>query len=232
MLKFEIIDNPLLFRNDASSVSSSNKKHLILWAILFSLALHAIVVVCVVLANRSDSQSALWSGGQGNGSYDVAFVELGDLKIVSEESDDSDMSDLSDGSNVHKKQKVFSKKVASKQSANFGQGASNTPSGGVGNGLDASGVSSENAPCIIAEIRKRIARQKTFPEEAKEKGWEGVVTVQFQINATGQLDFVKVAKSSGYAVLDQSATAAVSQAAPFPYLAGVIQVPMEYRLNR
>ncbi len=214
----------------------SKTKRLIFFAMLFSIALHAFVIVCIVFADRSDSHSRLWSGGQGDGSYDVAFVELGDLKVVSggpmDSMDKMDMMDKA-GKKIAIKQKGLNqqKKPNGAMAPQSGKGNSNTPAGGVGNGLDVTGASADNAPSVIAEIRKRIAQHKTFPAEARKNGWEGEVGIQFQINAQGQLAFVKVVKSSGHEILDVAALETIAQAAPFPYFPDVILVPVEYQLR-
>jgi protein TonB len=48
-----------------------------------------------------------------------------------------------------------------------------------------------------------------YPEMARVRGYEGVVLIAAEILPTGRVGSVKIHKSSGYAILDQSALEAV-----------------------
>ncbi len=50
-----------------------------------------------------------------------------------------------------------------------------------------------------------------YPELARQQGYEGVVLVAAEILADGRVGKARVSKSSGYAILDQSAVKAVKQ---------------------
>ncbi len=65
-------------------------------------------------------------------------------------------------------------------------------------------------------VRGRIERHKTYPTLARQRQQEGRVTLRFTIDAKGGLASLKVARSSGVPSLDQAASDAVRQAAPFP----------------
>ncbi len=68
------------------------------------------------------------------------------------------------------------------------------------------------------KIHSRIARAKRYPHSARAAGEEGTVKVKFTVGPTGSVSGIRVAKSSGFASLDQAAIDAVSRAAPFPPL--------------
>ncbi len=64
-----------------------------------------------------------------------------------------------------------------------------------------------------AQIRARLytdlARYFDYPYVARLRGWEGAVLLAFNIEANGHLKEIRVARSSGYAVLDDSALSAL-----------------------
>lgn len=64
-------------------------------------------------------------------------------------------------------------------------------------------------------LRKSIELVWTYPREAARRGMEGVVGLQFSINAAGKAQRVKVTKSSGYQMLDEAIVNAVKLASPF-----------------
>jgi periplasmic protein TonB len=53
---------------------------------------------------------------------------------------------------------------------------------------------------------------------ARSRGMEGEVVVRLRIGAGGGVEFFEVARSSGYAMLDQAALEMVQRADPFPPL--------------
>ncbi|MBU1918553.1 energy transducer TonB, partial [bacterium] len=69
------------------------------------------------------------------------------------------------------------------------------------------------------------------PLLAKEQGLSGIVTLNFQINKAGQLNYVKIMRSSGHDSLDQAAISSVQKAVPLPHYPEPIAVALEYRLN-
>lgn len=64
---------------------------------------------------------------------------------------------------------------------------------------------------FVATLRSRLARTK--PRGLRIKG---VAVVVFAVLPSGELDYVRVAKSSGSQALDEAAVGAVRRAAPFP----------------
>lgn len=56
---------------------------------------------------------------------------------------------------------------------------------------------------VIAALR--------YPEEALKKNWEGVVMVAVLVDAAGRVNETRIAKSSGYAVLDDEALITVAR---------------------
>lgn len=56
---------------------------------------------------------------------------------------------------------------------------------------------------VIAAIR--------YPEEATKKHWEGVAVVEVLVDAAGRVEETRIAKSSGYGVLDDEALITVAR---------------------
>jgi TonB family protein len=56
------------------------------------------------------------------------------------------------------------------------------------------------------------------------------VLVEMRLEGDGNLTGVRLLEGSGYAVLDDATIVAVRRAAPFPPVARVLTVPVEYRL--
>ena len=70
-----------------------------------------------------------------------------------------------------------------------------------------------NYGLAIAEV---LARYKAYPPIAQMQGWEGSVTMQLRVAASGRLLEAEVHRSSGHGVLDREALAMAAKAARFP----------------
>lgn len=86
--------------------------------------------------------------------------------------------------------------------------------------VDVSGILKDYARKLLAKIDSK----KDYPMDCRRSGTEGVVSVQFTVSKSGSVSGVSVAKSSGSRSLDNAATDAVRNAAPFP--------PLPEELNR
>jgi protein TonB len=58
---------------------------------------------------------------------------------------------------------------------------------------------------LLGELRTRLSRYLTYPSLARKHGWEGTVLLGLRVEPDGQLDRIRLERSSGYAVLDNSA---------------------------
>ena len=82
----------------------------------------------------------------------------------------------------------------------------------------------------LAVVRHRIDAHKVYPPIAVRNGWEGRVLVEMRLEGDGSLTTVRLLEGSGYGVLDDATIVAVRRASPFPPVARVLTVPVEYRL--
>lgn len=88
----------------------------------------------------------------------------------------------------------------------------------------------------LAKVRQKIQESLRYPSMAKKMGVEGEAVVQFLIHANGTVDAssIKIAKSSGKAILDHNAIDAVLDATPFelpPKEALEIAIPVVFKLK-
>lgn len=86
----------------------------------------------------------------------------------------------------------------------------------------------------IDRIKQQIDDAKEYPQRARRRNLEGVVTVLFAIGAGGELESISVSTSSGSRILDRSAVQAVQKAAPFgppPNGAVTLKLPIRYQLT-
>jgi TonB family protein len=58
---------------------------------------------------------------------------------------------------------------------------------------------------LLGELRTRLSQYLTYPPVARNRGWEGTVLLGLRVEPDGQLDKIRLERSSGYAVLDNSA---------------------------
>ncbi len=68
----------------------------------------------------------------------------------------------------------------------------------------------------LMNMKTRIELYWEFPVLAVRNGWQGNLRINFTINEDGTLGEIKIANSSGYPVLDDSARTALKLAAPLP----------------
>jgi len=64
-------------------------------------------------------------------------------------------------------------------------------------------------------IRKQIELEWAYPEEAIIQGWNGRVMLRFTIKKSGELESVRLLKSTGHNDLDIEAQSAIKSAAPY-----------------
>ena len=80
-------------------------------------------------------------------------------------------------------------------------------------------------------IRERIQAALVYPPLARLRQLEGVAHVRFAIAEDGRPQDLSVAGSTGHAILDQAALAAVEAAAPLPWVYGLLEVPVRFELS-
>jgi TonB family protein len=82
--------------------------------------------------------------------------------------------------------------------------------------------SSGDRPDYLNQIHERIKSKWIYPYEASSRGIEGELQIEFGIAKSGELQFIKMHRSSGIDILDDYAMRAVQLASPFPPLPAAI----------
>jgi protein TonB len=82
-------------------------------------------------------------------------------------------------------------------------------------------------------IQRRIGNKLVYPPQARKAGIQGITELEFTIHEDGSVSGVTVRASSGHAILDEEAVAAVFAAAPFPrpHSPARIAIPISFKLR-
>jgi TonB family protein len=83
----------------------------------------------------------------------------------------------------------------------------------------------------LVEIRRRIQAALVYPPLARMQRIEGEALVRFAIEHDGTARDVVLHRSSGKPSLDRAATLAVTEAAPLPWVYGLLEVPVRFELT-
>ncbi|MBI4644263.1 MAG: energy transducer TonB [Deltaproteobacteria bacterium] len=111
-----------------------------------------------------------------------------------------------------------------------GSGPGSAPGPGSGSG--------EALKSYLAQVRRLLEKQKTYPWMARRQHREGVVVLKFTIGQGGEIAGHTIARSSGHEVLDGAAAEALQKVGRFPPLPATlgrsqlkIEVPLAFRLS-
>jgi TonB family protein len=83
-------------------------------------------------------------------------------------------------------------------------------SGGAGTGVG-DGLGSGNGWMPSVQVTRAYSPDPLYPHVAREKGWEGTVTIKVLVDEQGKPKFVEVHQSSGFSVLDEAALETVKK---------------------
>ena len=76
--------------------------------------------------------------------------------------------------------------------------------------IDVASLAAQYRTALIAEA----ARYKRYPRFARDNGWEGRVEVRLAIGPDGAISSLRVARGTGYSILDQQALEMIRSAMP------------------
>ncbi|HLD13883.1 MAG TPA: energy transducer TonB [Burkholderiales bacterium] len=103
-------------------------------------------------------------------------------------------------------------------------------------GTDTTGA--EARARIEAQLHTSLARHFDYPYVARLRGWEGSVLLAFIVQASGNLNDIRILRSSGFAVLDDSAVDSLKKVQHLPEAVALLQgrdiemrLPVIYRLK-
>lgn len=85
----------------------------------------------------------------------------------------------------------------------------------------------------FAYIKEIIQQNISYPAMARRMGWQGKVVASFVVLENGEAAGIKIARSSGFPVLDNNVVATIKEVAPFPKppVKAELHVPIVYRLQ-
>ena len=85
----------------------------------------------------------------------------------------------------------------------------------------------------FAYIKDMVQRNITYPQVARQMGWEGKVIVSFDIASDGMAKNIRVINSSGKGVFDRNSVETIKNISPFPKppVEAQIIIPIQYRLH-
>ena len=119
--------------------------------------------------------------------------------------------------------------------ADAGRVAARTP---VATGVVETGNHDEVRARIEAQLHTSLARHFDYPYVARLRGWEGRVLLAFIVQASGDLNDIRIVRSSGFTLLDDSAVDSLKKVQHLPeavaWLQGrdiEMQLPVIYRLK-
>lgn len=95
-----------------------------------------------------------------------------------------------------------------------------------------------NSAQVLTMIRQKLTQHFVYPVMARRMGWQGRVLLGFQLDHGGSIQKVHIKKSSGYAILDNSAMVALNKIGKITLQASDIlngnwqlEIPIIYRLE-
>lgn len=102
------------------------------------------------------------------------------------------------------------------QGGSAGNGLAGLGASGNGSGGNGSGLSGCFDAAWLRAVTARVSQFFYYPDAALAVHRTGLVTVHFNVRRDGQIDRLRIAKSSGDAELDRAALDIVQKAAPLP----------------
>jgi len=124
---------------------------------------------------------------------------------------------------------------------NAGSGTGNAGSEGNRNdGRSGHGISitaEQERKQYLAEhftyIRDIIEKNLSYPPRAQRMGWAGTVVVSLSIRTDGRIRDIRIAKSSGYDILDDNVVETIRKVEPFPRppVPVELKIPLSYQLE-
>lgn len=96
---------------------------------------------------------------------------------------------------------------------------------------DSSGYETDSGAFLIS-LRRAIEKALVYPPVARMRRMEGTVIVGFSISRQGAPENIRITKSSGFEILDSAAEKTIVKASPFPGVAGRIEIPITFRLEK
>lgn len=113
-----------------------------------------------------------------------------------------------------------------------GKGTGTGHGAGAGSGLGKGEGHAPNLRAYYGAVLARIQAAKHYPWVARRRRMQGVTRIFFRLSRAGKLLWARIARSSGFTILDKAAVAAVRNAAPYPGFPGTkAEMPASMAVN-
>ncbi|MFA4973178.1 MAG: energy transducer TonB [bacterium] len=196
-------------------------KFAIIISVFIHLALILLLAAGVFLRGRDDAA--------GPGDAVSVWIEAGEGATPSAQSTARQMSlPRSSDSMTSQSEDLSDRRKETPASTGSANGAG---SGAASDGAGIAGSVGAGGNPVLAKIWRKIDRSKYYPSAARRRGIAGAPSVTFALNEDGGVKWLKLARSSGEAVLDDAALATVKRAEPLPYYPGPITLAVKYSLG-
>lgn len=145
----------------------------------------------------------------------------------------------SDGNGQRPKQSGAVTHVGSSESGNTGKAAKVAATSQTGSGRrGGSGTLRDAPPSYRQQLRSWLARHRDYPRRAQRLSIEGVATVAFTIDRSGNVLHWEITNSSGKPILDRAVAKMIQRADPFPPMPDSMTIsrmnvlqPVSFQLN-
>lgn len=112
-----------------------------------------------------------------------------------------------------------------------GKGAGGGTGTGFGTGVGSAAGSGKSDNTVLAEIWRKLDKNKFYPAGAKKKNLEGAPKISFSIDATGKPTNISIVESCGIDILDSAAIETVKRSAPLPTYKPPIVVTLNFSVS-
>lgn len=189
-----------------------------------SLAAHLLVIALIFFGGMLMWEKATATGGSGGtgGETVTVWISGPDGSPFPRSAGPSDMSSTAETMPVAR--------VGDGAASPSGEKSSGS-GGGMGGG-DAGGAGgADGDDKVLAEIWKKIDRNKYYPSIAKRMQIEGSPRVTFEITGDGGINWVRLSSSSGNDILDDAAMETIRRATPLPYYPKPVTLAVKYSMD-
>ncbi len=198
-----------------------DKNKRMLFSFLLVLILHAFVLLLLSIVFDSGNQLEASMNMPYSAESKIAtrqkFIEV-EFEQYPISVNDDDIIELIEIKKEEPKREIVTKKEIPQEAAEaeHSQDSSEKSDGEQSYMPQSIGVSMSFKQDYIGMVIARLSKNKRYPSAERNRGREGVVSINFTIDPNGQARNIKVKGSSGNANLDKAAVETVNRSSPFP----------------
>lgn len=199
--------------------------------ILLSAVIHGLLICAVVFLLGYEPARTYLAGGSG-GSRGKAVVWVSNVDGVGTSQIKAEPFLSSTQKNtLEAPEKKLENARGSLKSSGEGGGIGGEVGGGAGLNSGSSAGHGTDGANVLAEIWRKLDRNKFYPVSAKKQKLEGAPKVSFEITSTGKPENISIANSCGIAILDSAAIETVKRSEPLPAYSKPITVTINFAVS-